>query len=69
MTNDTEETYFEVKPKAETKIFFRGTNNGNEPLNHIKIVDKTTNGSVNIKRYDFTYNDKKLTVNKTESLN
>ena len=62
--HDTEETYFEVKPKAETKIFFRGTNNGNEPLNHIKIVDKTTNGSVNIKGMTFTYNDKKLTVNK-----
>ena len=62
--HDTEDTYFEVKPKAETKIFFRGTNNGTEPLTHIKVVDKTTNGSVNIKGMTFTYNDKKLTVNK-----
>jgi len=62
--HDTEDTYFEVKPKAETKIFFRGTNNGTEPLTHIKVVDKTTNGSVNIKGMTFTYNDKKLSVNK-----
>ena len=62
--HDTEDTYFEVKPNAETKIFFRGTNNGTEPLTHIKVVDKTTNGSVNIKGMAFTYNDKKLTVNK-----
>ncbi|XOW21709.1 LPXTG cell wall anchor domain-containing protein [Lactococcus cremoris] len=62
--HDTEDTYFEVKPNAETKIFFRGTNNGTEPLTHIKVVDKTTNGSVNIKGMTFTYNDKKLSVNK-----
>ena len=48
--HDTEDTYFEVKPNAETKIFFRGTNNGTEPLTHIKVVEKTTNGSVNIRR-------------------
>lgn len=62
--HDTEDTYFEVKPNAETKIFFRGTNNGTEPLTHIKVVDKTTNSSVNIKGMTFTYNDKKLSVNK-----
>lgn len=62
--HDTEDTYFEVKPNAETIIFFRGTNNGTEPLTHIKVVDKTTNGSVNIKGMTFTYNDKKLSVNK-----
>lgn len=62
--HDTEDTYFEVKPNAETKIFFRGTNNGTEPLTHIKVVDKTTNGSVNIKGMSFTFNNKKLTVNK-----
>lgn len=62
--HDTEDTYFEVKPNAETKIFFRGTNNGTEPLTHIKVVDKTTNGSVNIKGMSFTFNNKKLSVNK-----
>ncbi|MCL2113246.1 MAG: cell surface protein precursor [Streptococcaceae bacterium] len=62
--HDTEDTYFEVKPGATTKIFFRGTNNGTEPLTHLKVVDKTTNGSVNIKDMSFTFNNKPLTVNK-----
>ncbi|PEF15012.1 cell wall anchor protein, partial [Bacillus cereus] len=61
---DTEDTYFEVKAGDKTEIFFRGTNNGTEPLTHIKVVDKTTNGSVNIKGMSFTFNKKKLTVNK-----
>ncbi|KSU19408.1 cell wall surface anchor family protein [Lactococcus lactis subsp. lactis] len=62
--HDTEDTYFEVKAGDKTEIFFRGTNNGTEPLTHIKVVDKTTNGSVNIKGMSFTFNKKKLTVNK-----
>lgn len=62
--HDTENTYFEVKAGDKTEIFFRGTNNGTEPLTHIKVVDKTTNGSVNIKGMSFTFNKKKLTVNK-----
>ena len=62
--HDTEATYFEVKPEAKTKIFFRGTNTGTEPLTHIKVVDKTIKGSVNIENMSFTFNNKKLTVNK-----
>lgn len=62
--HDTEDTYFEVKAGNKTEIFFRGTNTGTEPLTHIKVVDKTTNGSVNIKGMSFTFNKKKLTVNK-----
>lgn len=62
--HDTEDTYFEVKENAKTKIFFRGTNNGDEPLNHVKIVDKTTNGKIDVKGITYTYNGKKLTINK-----
>ncbi|WP_162930948.1 VaFE repeat-containing surface-anchored protein [Lactococcus allomyrinae] len=62
--HDTEDTYFEVKSGASTEIYFRGTNNGTEPLTHIKVVDKTTQGSINIKGMSFTFNNKKLTVNK-----
>lgn len=62
--HDTEDTYFEVKENAKTKIFFRGTNNGTEPLTHVKVVDKTTNGKVDVKGITYTYNGKKLTINK-----
>ena len=62
--HDTEDTYFEVKENAKTKIFFRGTNNGNEPLTHVKVVDKTTNGKIDVKGITYTYNGKKLTINK-----
>ncbi|MCT0016761.1 LPXTG cell wall anchor domain-containing protein [Lactococcus lactis subsp. lactis] len=62
--HDTEDTYFEVKENAKTKIFFRGTNNGDEPLTHVKIVDKTTNGKIDVKGITYTYNGKKLTINK-----
>lgn len=62
--HDTEDTYFEVKENAKTKIFFRGTNNGTEPLIHVKVVDKTTNGKVDVKGITYTYNGKKLTINK-----
>ena len=62
--HDTEDTYFEVKENAKTKIFFRGTNNGTEPLTHVKVVDKATNGKVDVKGITYTYNGKKLTLNK-----
>ncbi|WP_255217715.1 SpaA isopeptide-forming pilin-related protein [Lactococcus lactis] len=62
--HDTEDTYFEVKENAKTKIFFRGNNNGTEPLTHVKVVDKTTNGKVDVKGITYTYNGKKLTINK-----
>ncbi|CAJ1225509.1 hypothetical protein LLWA12L8_FAMOGCFE_02178 [Lactococcus lactis] len=62
--HDTEDAYFEVKENAKTKIFFRGTNNGTEPLTHVKVVDKTTNGKVDVKGITYTYNGKKLTINK-----
>ncbi len=61
--HDTEDTYFEVQENAKTKIFFRGTNNGTEPLTHVKVVDKTTNGKIDVKGITYTYNGKKLTIN------
>ena len=62
--HDTEDTYFEVGENKVTKIASENTNNGTEPLDHLRFVDKTTNGKINVKDFTYTYKGKKLTLDK-----
>lgn len=61
--HDTESTAFAVKSGATTPIFFRVTNNGSEDLTKLKVVDKTTNGKVDVKNIKWTFGKTTLTVN------
>ena len=46
----------------------KGKNNGTEPLSHIKVVDKTIAGQVDVKNIKWTYKGKPLKVNKDGEL-
>ncbi|GAB7391168.1 MSCRAMM family protein [Lactococcus garvieae] len=66
--HDTEDTAKELEENKATEIFFKTTNNGTEPLTHLKIVDKTIAGKVNVKNIKLTYKEKPLKVNKDGEL-
>lgn len=66
--HDTEDTYYNVKADTKTKIASENTNNGNEPLDHIKFVDKTLSGNINVKDFTYTYKGKTLTMDKDDYL-
>ncbi|MGY0186844.1 SpaA isopeptide-forming pilin-related protein [Lactococcus petauri] len=66
--HDTEDTAKELEENKATEIFFTTTNNGTEPLTHLKVVDKTTAGKVDVKNIKWTYKDKPLKVNKDGEL-
>lgn len=66
--HDTEDTAKELEENEATEIFFTTTNNGTEPLTHLKIVDKTIAGKVDVKDIKWTYKGKTLKVNKDGEL-
>ncbi|WP_285151956.1 MSCRAMM family protein [Lactococcus petauri] len=66
--HDTEDTAKELEENKVTEIFFTTTNNGTEPLTHLKIVDKTIAGKVDVKDIKWTYKGKILKVNKDGEL-
>jgi hypothetical protein len=66
--HDTDDTAKELEENKVTEIFFKTTNNGTEPLTHLKIVDKTIAGKVNVKNIKLTYKEKPLKVNKDGEL-
>lgn len=66
--HDTEDTAKELEENKVTEIFFTTTNNGTEPLTHLKIVDKTIAGKVDVKDIKWTYKGKTLKVNKDGEL-
>jgi len=66
--HDTEDTAKELEENKATEIFFKTTNNGTEPLTHLKIVDKTIAGKTNVKNIKLTYKEKPLKVNKDGEL-
>lgn len=53
--HDTKDTFFGVQEGATTPIDFRITNNGTETLKNVTAVDKTTNGSVDVKSITWKY--------------
>lgn len=61
--HDTKETAFEVTGDS-TKIFFKVTNNGEDDLTNLKVIDKTTTGTKQVKAIQFTYKGKVLTADK-----
>ncbi|MFC4651608.1 beta strand repeat-containing protein [Lactococcus nasutitermitis] len=61
--HDTAATADKVKNKVTTAIYFNGTNNGTEPLTDIKVVDKTTAGSVSVGAITWTYKGQTLKTN------
>jgi LPXTG-motif cell wall-anchored protein len=66
--HDTEDTAKKLEENKATEIFFKTTNNGTEPLTHLKIVDKTIAGKTNVKNIKLTYKEKPLKVNKDGEL-
>ncbi|QSR09918.1 MULTISPECIES: SpaA isopeptide-forming pilin-related protein [Lactococcus] len=66
--HDTEDTAKELEENKVTEIFFTTTNNGTEPLTHLKIVDKTIAGKVDVKDIKWTNKGKTLKVNKDGEL-
>lgn len=66
--HDTEDTAKELEENKATDILMKGKNNGTEPLSHIKVVDKTIAGQVDVKNIKWTYKGKPLTVNKDGEL-
>lgn len=62
--HDTAATADNVKSGAQTPIYFRITNNGGEDLTHVKAVDETISGNVNVSGLTWKYKDKSLTTNK-----
>ncbi|QSR03130.1 cell wall anchor protein (plasmid) [Lactococcus sp. LG1074] len=66
--HDTEDTAKELEENKATEIFFKTTNNGTEPLTHLKIVDKTIAGKTNVKNIKLIYKEKPLKVNKDGEL-
>ncbi|WP_368651420.1 collagen binding domain-containing protein [Lactococcus raffinolactis] len=61
--HDTKASAFEVTGDS-TKIYFKTTNNGEDDLTNIKIVDKTITGTKKVKDIKFTYKNKVLTADK-----
>lgn len=66
--HDTEDTAKELEENKATDILMKGRNNGTEPLSHIKVVDKTIAGQVDVKNINLTYKGKPLKVNKEGEL-
>lgn len=66
--HDTKDTAKELKPNEQTTIFMPVTNNGTEPLTHLKVKDKTIEGKSSLKDLTFTYKGKALKVNKDGEL-
>lgn len=66
--HDTEDTAKELEENKATDILMKGKNNGTEPLSHIKVVDKTIAGKVDVKNIKWTYKGKPLKVNKDGEL-
>lgn len=66
--HDTEDTAKELEENKATEILMKGKNNGTEPLSHIKVVDKTIAGQVDVKNIKWTYKGKPLKVNKDGEL-
>lgn len=66
--HDTEDTAKELEENKATDILMKGKNNGTEPLSHIKVVDKTIAGQVDVKNIKWTYKGKPLKVNKDGEL-
>ncbi|WP_285121781.1 SpaA isopeptide-forming pilin-related protein [Lactococcus petauri] len=66
--HDTEDTAKELEENKTTDILMKGKNNGTEPLSHIKVVDKTIAGQVDVKNIKWTYKGKPLKVNKDGEL-
>ncbi|SFL57488.1 SpaA isopeptide-forming pilin-related protein [Lactococcus garvieae] len=66
--HDTEDTGKELEENKATEILMKGKNNGTEPLSHIKVVDKTIAGQVDVKNIKWTYKGKPLKVNKDGEL-
>lgn len=66
--HDTEDTAKELEENKTTDILMKGKNNGTEPLSHIKVVDKTIAGKVDVKNIKWTYKGKPLKVNKDGEL-
>lgn len=66
--HDTEDTAKELEENKTTEILMKGKNNGTEPLSHIKVVDKTIAGQVDVKNIKWTYKGKPLKVNKDGEL-
>ncbi|MEY8538274.1 prealbumin-like fold domain-containing protein [Lactococcus muris] len=62
--HDTRDTALEVDPKKTTVMKFLSTNNGTEALHHIKVSDKTIEGSISVKNIVWTYKGQKLSTNK-----
>ena len=60
---DTKATAVKLDDKVQT-INFRVTNNGTEPLSHIKVTDKTIDGKQDVKNIKWVYQGKALTINK-----
>ena len=61
--SDTKDTAVKLDDKEQI-INFRVTNNGTEPLSHIKVADKTIEGKQDVKDIKWTYQGKALTINK-----
>ncbi|GAB2021715.1 hypothetical protein RyT2_07890 [Pseudolactococcus yaeyamensis] len=61
--HDTKATAFEVTGDS-TQIFFKVTNNGEDDLTNLKVIDKTTIGTKQVKDIKFTYKGKALTADK-----
>ncbi len=69
--HDTEATAKILKANEdneETVLFMPVTNNGTEALHHVKVVDKTIAGKVEVKNLSYTYKGKALKVNKEGEL-
>ncbi|MGY3713834.1 hypothetical protein [Lactococcus petauri] len=66
--HDTKDTAKDVKANEQTTIFMPVTNNGTEPLTHLKVMDKTIEGKSSLKDLTFTYKGKALKVNKDGEL-
>ena len=62
--HDTADTALVIKEGAITSINFLITNNGKDDLEQLKPVDKTINGSVDLKTITWKYKDETLTLNK-----
>ncbi|MFK4926722.1 collagen binding domain-containing protein [Lactococcus garvieae] len=66
--HDTEETAKPLSENETTEIDFTVTNNGTEPLTHLKIVDKTLDGKIDVKDIVWTYKGETLSTNKEGEL-
>ncbi|GAB2024471.1 hypothetical protein OfM1_05420 [Lactovum odontotermitis] len=66
--HDTQKTAFMTEAGKEIPLFFRITNNGLEALDHVKPVDKTIDGKVEVQGLSWTYKGETLTLNESGEL-